>query len=496
MIGYTASQYIAEFLDSQTEVFTVDDVSRYLRSNGKRCSKDDINDLLHTSNFIFPLVNGEFITRAGVFTGRWFSFKPAKEEVEKNHILIGHRCIPFLNQEIAPDSVQVVANGKIVASEPTSFSMNLAMDVFALYGEGYVIPYIFNDKGNEEIPLTSVQYNLPKEIKLTSWPLDKIAGSDGFEFGDRILCRMINWSEGMVEMYVLKNEMNSMIISNAVIEREEWYTHFEDGLIQGFKKNGPCNSIEEQLALLFLEGQEHLCVRNCGSAEEFLKHTKKIGFSQFGVESRIWYKGESVPYVGEWNKSVEKDLVFSEMSVSFTPKIIDAYLENYIYEGLKNKNTQSLEDLSRTIFPVSLKMSSDERKVILLNIEKRHDILKKQYNKFSDYTVAPVRKKVLALFSQVNNLLCAIACSGVEVSNFPQQELVVLTQLFNHVVRLLEEFENVFLRDELPLGDISLSLQGMEDTFEDIKGTLKSSLDYNIYKGFNIVGDIKNGKRS
>jgi len=494
MLDYTATSFISDYLDSQTEVFTVEDIIKYLKGKGKKGSKDEIADLLHSSNFVFPLINGEFITRAGVFTGRWFSFKPSKEEVEKNHILIGHRCIPFLNQEISPDSLQVVADGKIVHSDTTVFSMNLAMDTFTLYGEGYVIPFIFNDKGNEEIPLTTVQYNLPKEIKLTSWPLDKISGSQTFEFGDRILCRMINWNEGMVEMYVLKNEMNNMVISNAVIEREEWYTHFEEGLLNSFKRNGPCGSIEEQLALLFLEGQEDLCIRNCGSAEEFLKHTKKIGFSQFGVESRIWYNGESVPYVGEWNKAVAKDLVLSDMSVSFTPKIIDAYLENFIYEDSKGKHKESLDDLSRTIFPMSLKMSAAERKTVLLNIEKRHDILKKQYNKFSDYTVAPVRKRILGLFSQVNELLCAIGCSGLDVSKFPQQELVVLTQLFSHVVRLLEEVENVFLRDQLPIADITLSLQGMEDTFEDIRGTLKSSLDYNIYKGFNIVGDIKNGK--
>lgn len=494
MLDYSASQFISEYLDSQKEVFKAEDVVRYLKTKGKRANKEEISDLLHTSNFVFPLINGEFITRAGVFTGRWFSFKPSKEEVEKKHILLGHRCIPFLNQEIAPDSVQVVAGGKIVHSDVTVFSMNLAMDTFALYGEGYVIPFVFNDKGNDELPLTTVQYNLPKEIKLTSWPLDKISVETPFEFGDRILCRVIDWNEGMVEMYVQKNEMNNMVISNAVIEREEWYSHFENGLLSSFKKNGPCGSIEEQLALLFLEGQEDLCVRNCGSAEEFLKHTKKIGFSQFGVESRIWYNGESVPYVGEWNKSVAKDLVLSDMSVSFTPKIIDAYLENFIYEASKGKKKETLDDLSRTIFPMSLKMSSAERKTVLLNIEKRHVILEKQYNKFSDYTVAPVRKRILALFSQVNNLLCAIGCSGLDVSVFPQQELVVLTQLFSHVVRLLEEIENVFLREQLPLADISLSLQGMEDTFEDIRGTLKSSLDYNIYKGFNIVGDIKNGK--
>ena len=55
MLDYTASQIISEFLDSQNEVFTVDDVIRYLKSKGKRCNKDEINDLLVLLSLIIPL---------------------------------------------------------------------------------------------------------------------------------------------------------------------------------------------------------------------------------------------------------------------------------------------------------------------------------------------------------------------------------------------------------------------------------------------------------
>lgn len=492
MINYLTSQIINEFLFEQTDVFTVDDLVFYVKSKGKRIKKSDAEDFLRASNNVFPLIRGEFITRAGVFSGRWFSFKPSKEEVEKGQILIGHRVMPFANQEIPPDHITIVVKGNVVEKEATVFSMNLALDTFSLFGEGYVLPYIYNDEANIDQSIVNVQYNLPTEIRLTSWPLKAIQGDETFEYGDRLLCRVVNWEEAIVEMFVQKNDLNEMVISSSAIEREEWYGYFEEGLIKSFEKNGPCNSIEEQLALLFLEEQEELCVKNCGSAEEFLKHTKKIGFSQFGVESRIWYNGESVPYVGNWNKSMAKELVLSDIMVSFSPKIIDAYIENFIFED--GKNNQTLKDLVNVIFPVYLKMSAAERNTVLLNIEKRHVILKKEYDKFSDFSIAPVRKRILRLFSMVNELLCAIGCSGLDVSNFPQQELVVLTQLFSHITRLLEEIENTYLRDQLHQGEISLSLDGMEETFDDIRDTLKASLDYNIYKGFNIVGEEKNGK--
>ena len=132
-------------------------------------------------------------------------------------------------------------------------------------------------------------------------------------------------------------------------------------------------------------------------------------------------------------------------------------------------------------------ISSTERRLVLLNIEKRNDILEKMYNQFTDYPIAQIRKRILSLFSRVSELFCEIGGSGIAAEIFPQQELVILSQLYSHVVRLLEEVENVYMRPQFPIDDVSLSLEGMEETFEDISGTLFSSLESNRFKGFEIV---------
>ena len=132
-------------------------------------------------------------------------------------------------------------------------------------------------------------------------------------------------------------------------------------------------------------------------------------------------------------------------------------------------------------------ISSAERRLVLLNIEKRNDILEKMYNQFSDYPIADMRKRILSLFTRVSELFCEIGGSGVAADNFPQQELVILSQLYSHVVRLLEEIENVYLRPQFPTDDVSLSLEGMEETFDDISVTLFSALESNRFKGFEIV---------
>ena len=489
-MDFKTNNIIEEYLTEQLDVFTTDEFYRYLKSHGVKITKADASEILHISEYVFPLVNNEFVTKAGVFTGRWFSFKPSREEVEKGYIIIGHRCMPFVNPDVPPDGICIMSQGKIIESQAKTVSMNLAMDTFALYGEGYILPYIFNDKNNKALPLSSVQYSMPQEITLTSWPLKQISGAEDFKYGDRILCRVISWGDGVVEMRVQKSGLSDFVISDEAVQREEWYSHFENGLLESFDRHGPASSIEEQLSFLFLENQEELCTRCCGSIEEFLAHTTKIGFEPYGVESRIWRKGEAVPYTGKWNGlDLDRGMLLTDMALTLTPRVIDAILEDRIFDkrcGKKNVS-EDFEDVIKKIFPNMAMLSSTERRLVLLNIEKRNDILEKTYNQFSDYPIAELRKRILGLFTRVSELFCDIGGSGIAAENFPQQELVILSQLYSHAVRLLEEVENVYMRPQFPTDDVSLSLEGMEETFEDISGTLFSALECNRSKGFEIV---------
>ena len=483
------NEVIGSYLKEKDTVFTSEEFCSYLKDNGIKLSKNQTEDLLHASDFVFSLVNNEFITRNGVFLGRWFSFKPSKEEIEKGSFIIGHRCMPFNNPETNPDSIIVVSNDRIVKSKTEEFSMNLALDTFALYGEGYVIPYVINDKGNKNISLSSVQYSMPTKITLTSWPFEDLINGENIEYGDRILCRVIDWESSIVEMSVIKTGSTDLVVTRADIEREDWYSGFESGILESLERHGPASSIEEQLAFLFLENQEKLCIKNCGSIEEFLSHTSKIDFEPYGVETRIWRTGEYVPYVGSWNKHVGKEQIVIDLALIFTPNIIDSYIKNNIYEEKNDMESDSINDLIEKMIPKILSISPEERNAVLLNIKKRRDILCNRYNPFVDYSIAEVRKRTLTLFSKVCTLLCSIGSSEGRMVDYPQQELVILSQLFGHLVRLLEEFENEFNRDRIPVDDVSISLDGMEETFDEIDLTLESALEENKMKGFQIISD-------
>lgn len=483
---------ISEYLNQHDTPFTAHEFQSYLKNNGgQKIPISEIFQLLFDSELVFPLEEDLFITRAGVFLGRWFSFKPSKEEVQKGQILIGHRSIPFTNPECSPDNFEVYVNDKIVKSESCTFSMNLAMDVYALFGEGYIIPTLFGDSNNKNLTLKNFQYNMPQEITLTSWPLDKIADKQKFKYGDRILCRVIDWGYNVIEMQVQKNHVKDMTLTDEAIEREEWYTDFENAFLESFDRHGPLSSIDEQLAVLYLENQEELCIKNCGSAEECLLHTTKLAFQTFGVETRIWRKGEIVPYVGKWVLEEDvKDIILKDISSGFSPGIIDSYLKNNMYLKSKGLETYRIEELINNAFPFIQEKDILYNKMIIENIKKRADEIEKEYNQFNDYHIAPVRKKMVELYSEIVELFTNLGISNIDAREFPQQDLVILSQLYGHICRMLEEINNPYLCEKIPIDDITISLDGMEETFNEIGSVLYESLKNLRYKNFSVL----NGK--
>lgn len=477
---------IDEFLCTKRNVFSADEFYHEMKKQGVKFSKKDAQEVLYASDRVFPLVDNEFITRAGVFTGRWFSFMPSKEEVQKGHIFIGSRAMPFINHDLPPDRVCIVTKTDIIPPSKCLFSMNTATDVFSLYGEGFVLPYVFGDHSNDRYPITTIQYSLPNEITLTAWPLDKIAGNKGFHYGDRILCKVNSWEQGIIQMEVLPAEKSDMI-SASDMEREDWYSTFEDCIIQSVTKNGPATSIEEQMAYLYLEYQEQLCIPNCGSAEEFFKRSKKVCFAPFGVESRIWKAGEEIPFAGEWNKDSTAEVLYMQSNMIFSPSVIDAFVLNYYSEQKKSKENKTLDALLDDIFPFSSTFSPMERKLIVDQIEKRTPVLLAQNEFYEGSNITALRKKIVELYAEVSRLVCQISKSGLKLSELPSQELIILMQLFSHVFKIIEEMEDSLIKDQLPVDELSLSLDGMQETFYDIRGVLKTTLDEHTYKNIKIV---------
>ena len=480
---------INSYFANQKDVFTAQDLNHYLRSCGIKLSKDNILDILETSNLVFPLMHEEFITRAGVFSNKWFSFRPTREEVKKGMFMIGHRSIPFTNPNVTPDRYVIVdgLTKRKIAPSSATFSMNCTTDCFSLFGEGYVLPIIFNDYNND-LQLAELKNVMPQEVKMTAWPISALTGSQGFRFGDRILCRITDWSKNIIELFVQRNEPDNMVVTQEELDRKDWYSLLEERMIQSFERHGPLTSVEEQLSLLYLENQQDLCTEVCGSIEEVLLNTKNIKFVPYGVESRLWKAKTDIPFLGPWNQLSAEAFLVSEFYSVFSPNVMEVYLIDYLSSAkTKIKLSEITVDFLHSIFPPFEQLEEDEQKFILLNMKKRYDIILRNFNPFAEPEIAAVRKQVLDLYTRVALILSSLSKSGLELECFPQQDLIVLLQLFDHMTRMIDELGLNATSQNFPIDDVLLSLEGMEETFTDVGSSIKTALDVNTYKKIKVI---------
>lgn len=464
------------FFRTHFNPFSIGDLKSFLADLKIKCTEDDIKSILYDNDFIFVLQDEMFISRAGAFTNRIFSFKPTLEEFQAGAFVPGHRFMPFLSPGEYPYNAKLIFNNISVPRSEVEITTNLAMDIHSLLGEGYIMPYIFDDPANDKFNVASFKNNqLPSTVKMTGFSLNPLI-ENGYEYGDRIICRVIDWAESIIEISFLPGSKASAITESAM-ERMQWYKDFETGFLRIIEKIGPCASIESQLAYLFLEEQQSLCKLNCGSCEEFLKYTEEIGFKSYGVESRIWKCNEEIPYIGPWNRELAELHRLPEIDQLFSETVFIAIIK----EEVRNHGKEiDYEELRKKITPACLSLTDNDMKFILLNLKKRTSIILKEYLKFNDVEVAPLRKRLLPFFLEVRNLMCTLVYTEANLAEMPQNSLIILVQISDHLLRMVEEMETYPARFVREGEEIMLSVDGMMETLEDIKYELK--IDTNAEK--------------
>ena len=482
-----ADKYIQTLLRKVTIPFRASDFHFWLSNLGIKASIEECREFLDEDENVFFLASDFYATRACLFTNQYFSFKPTRKEIERGVFIAGDRCIPFVDSEMLSCDLKFIYNGKALPKKVIDYSSDDAIDLFLLYGEEFATQYIAADPANEAIDLVETDFLLPDKIKMTAFSLEPILKKEGFSAGDRILCRVSNWNEGIVEVCKILKAGNPFKSDKHTIAREKWYEKLENFLEDSFKTIGPCSMIEEQLALVFAAHSDDLCIEDCGGIEEFFQHSKKIGLELFGVETRIWHKNEDVPAIGNWNreeiKSASKDFKTSEPIFEKIPPFIeDAYLMDSLFYKKDN-----LPEIIDALYPYLYRADTTLKDDMLLHLKTRHDILKQSYNRFADYEISATRKKALELFTNVNEIVCAIDMDGHNLADYPQQPLVILSQIYGHIIHIIDKMENAPTEVENEIDEVGLSIEGMELNFNEIYAPLRQTIDRNMRNSFSVV---------
>lgn len=465
-------------LRKRKEVFSLTDFMRLLSDLDMRIPTEECVRFLESNPIVFPLQNDFYVTRAGAFTGQRFCFKPTKLESKNACFIPGHRCMPFVDPEMLPHDFSFYYKGKRLSKKSVEFDSSFALDFFSLYGDEFAAQYIAADPSNADMQIAERDFDLPARINLTVTSLDDLVRYAGYKYGDRITCRVIDWDKGKIALDVLPSD--SMHISASDLARQDWYEKLEKLLLAYFEKCGPCASIEEQLALVFLENLQDLCTDDCGSIEECLAQSKKIAFAPFGVETRLWKADEEVPAFGEWSEAL---LPFSDAEEAPPLALSLRVLDSCIKDQLFCKKNNAAEIAEKFFFP-EMRLTKKERENFYAHIRERRYAIEKTYNWFADFSIGDVRARALHLYGETVRLQNEIRASTNDLSRFPQQPLIILSQLSNHVLHIIELLElNSFIETD----EANLSLEGMELHFDAIKSDLRNAVESETKNGFSVI---------
>ncbi|MBQ9630932.1 MAG: hypothetical protein IJR49_05040 [Treponema sp.] len=479
-----AEALINRFLRTHKECFSIKEFSRILLKMGIRANKNECFEYLAMNPFVFSLPKNMFVTRCGVFTDKLFSFKPTRKEVEQGIFVAGSRCMPFADPEMFPSMFTFIYKGNVLSQQSAEFDAGTAADLHALYGVEFASQYITADPANTGLDLASNDFELPPYVKLTGKSLLPLINDCAFKYGDRLLCKILNWDLGQIEIVSVVQNKKSLQLGYENLKRESWNACLENALLESFDIVGPRSSIEEQLALVFLEKQEELCTNDCGSIEEFLETSDSVSYAPFGVETRLWKTDEEVPAVGKWNEIPEEDDIAEEIlsNLAFPDFIIDAAVLTQMF----NKKYDAQKVLAQ-ILPEASEISLAEKRLFILHINSRHDILKKNYNWFADFPISKIRERALALYSQTNSLIFEIDHAATNLERYPQQALIILSQIFSHIIRILEMLVNDSTNALNDQDEIILSIEGMEMNFEGIRDELVDMVEQEKKLGFSVT---------
>lgn len=473
-------KFFSQLINEYKEIFSLKELKSAFFSMGISFSTKDLRNVLEANPNILHLENDLYITKAGAFTGEIFSIFPSTEEFENGVMVTGDRCIPFLDSERNLCSYSFYINGKKIPSKIAEFDSDHAIDMFILFGEEYAPQYIANDPANE-IDMVKRDFELPAKVKLTGIDLDFLKRNYHFNKGDRLLCCVNDWNKCKINIMIIHSNLNKFDKGDVGEKRLEWYSQLEKYLLESFDKYGPLSTIEEQLVNVYFAHRKELCVPYCGSFEEYLeRYAKKVGIQNFGVETRLWKKGEDVPAFGKWNKvelnqieKISSKISFSEFILESVPDFI---IDQYVFDSFYSRKPDEL--VKNFIFSLSQNEFSFDEKIleyITLNLKERSAILKEDYNWFRDQILGPIRKKALDLYGRILLLVRKLDYEGSLIEDFPQQEIVILSQLYAHLMQMLEAISSDPNIEDCA-EEFLLSLDGMKWNFEEIKETVEISL--------------------
>jgi hypothetical protein len=465
-----------EFLEERLEAFTVSDVVEEIYKvdpTGNFRLADEVHTFIEKRRLAFPLPNRYYQTRRGYFEGARFVIRPSRLEIQNGILIPGHRCLPFENPMLFPHEFQFVWKGEPIPKTTAEGTPEEFYPYYSLYGEEYAPQYIARDNPDNESAFNANPYEEPGEVSITTLDLRALYRETGLVPGNGLVVQVSDWKAGV---FTIQDVWRESAPSDAAAE---WARMLEQGFFTAFDTIGPGASTEEQLAFAFWFGGPRLLDIPAMDVETFMySYTEKIDTVSYGMETRFWYAGKEIPDGHPWAEdgSPPDKTELEEMLYTYGLPVSEYVIQSYVRDALYQQDN-ALPALLGRIVPAPITLSLEDELFLSQYLMEVYEEFSQSYSIFLDKDMGPVRHTAAELHTAVVALMSQLSADGVDQSWLPQHTLVILSQLQVHAAHILEDLDHDEPHEMTDLETIDTALEGMIETYEDIKMRVQEALD-------------------
>ncbi|GMO15717.1 MAG: hypothetical protein Pg6A_01920 [Termitinemataceae bacterium] len=476
-----------EFLMEHKEPFTIKEVSSFVRSKDSShysSLSTEIVKLINSHRLAFDAGPNKWVTRVGCFSGAKFVIRPSKDEIANGILIPGHRFIPFGNPALQQKDYRCIWNGIEVPRENTEASPEDLSPYYSLYGDEFLPQYLARENKTNENAYNNAIYDEPDEVNISTFNLSVFYRETGFVPGDLILLTVTDWRN--VTFSIERQSLDDW----SKDELLEWKNTAEAAFCASFNKMGACANIEEQIAWAYYLGGARIKNVPAWPLDYFLfEISDRVEAVPFGIETRFWFAGREIPdYTSIKGIQTQSDqTALEKILFAYNIPVSEFVVQAYIYDALYRKET-NFRNIIERIIPGSVKMSRWKIEIIAGYILEAFNLFKQGYSVFKDRLSGPIRRRASDLHTAIIDLASRLLKGDFDKTWLPKHTFVTLSQIQGHIASVLEDVYNddkALTEDEA--FSVESSLEGMTETFDEIREAIESSLDNYRHSNISLV---------
>ena len=383
---------------------------------------------------------GNFQLRSEFFRNREFLITPDAWEIENDMLFPGHRFAPFVNPEIFPSEVKLIdADGQPVPKKEVTAPLSQVFHYHLLLGSEQVFDFFVADSpANSRIRNSAQPGDM---VTLNTFDLSVFFKKHRFSVGDALLCKVVDYEDGIIEFRYLSGENRQDSKLKAYVEA------FEAALGIVFDRFENYLEIPEQLSWAHYAGRATLpAAADSASDDEFLRRASGIEINFDQEHTVLARKSEApedaaadLPEGVTFSRGETGDIaaLLREIGSPLTPVEIDSFI-------LDNCHARELEFedfFARAFGREKLNFTDEGQQAVFYNyIEDRFEELTGEYNRYDDEPKAPLRSTVMELVEDRLNFFDFLSNENASPEQLPHDEMHRLAEIamqLNEILKLL-----------------------------------------------------------